>query len=122
MDQIPIQVFLVPVIGLAAVAYMFWARKRTGQAHDQQFAGYRAGELAERLGLQLVAGDPNFNLFINYANVDVQRGPSDGKPVTSRSVWKARRRACRSSSFTCTASSARATLRRSPGAPGSTAT
>jgi hypothetical protein len=81
VDQIPIQVFLVPVIGLAAVAYTLWSRKRTGQAHDQQFAGYRAGQLAERLGLQLVAGDPNFNLFINYANVDVQRGPSDGKPV-----------------------------------------
>jgi hypothetical protein len=81
VDQVPIQVFLIPIVGLAAAAYMFWARKRAGQAHDQQFSNYRAGELAQRLGLQLVAGDPNFNLFISYANVDVRRGPSDGKPV-----------------------------------------
>jgi hypothetical protein len=81
VDQIPIQVFLVPVVGLAALAYTLWARKRAGQNHDQQFSNYRAGELAQRLGLQLIAGDPNFNLFISYANVDVRRGPSDGKPV-----------------------------------------
>jgi hypothetical protein len=81
VDQIPIQVFLVPVIGIVAVAYMFWARKRAGQTHDQQFSSYRAGALAQRLGLQLTVGDPNFNLFIRYANVDVRRGPSDGKPV-----------------------------------------
>jgi hypothetical protein len=81
VDQVPIQVFLVPVIGVIAVAYMVWARKRAGQTHDQQFSNYRAGELAQRLGMQLVAGDPNFNLFIRYANVDVRRGPSDGKPV-----------------------------------------
>ncbi|MEP7053084.1 MAG: hypothetical protein ABJB12_22150 [Pseudomonadota bacterium] len=81
MNQIPIQVFLLPVIAIVAVAYMLWSRKRIGQAQDQQFSSYRAGELAQRLGLQLVAGDPNFNLFIRNANVDVQRGPSDGKPV-----------------------------------------
>ncbi|MEO8902746.1 MAG: hypothetical protein ABI488_12005 [Polyangiaceae bacterium] len=81
MNQIPIQVYLLPVIGIVAAAYMFWARKRAAQSHDQQFSSYRAGELAQRLGLQLVAGDPNFNLFIRYANVDVRRGPTDGKPV-----------------------------------------
>src|SRR4029079_5623551 len=42
---------------------------------------YRAGELAQRLGLTLVEGDPTFNFFIQQAHVDVQRGPSDGRPV-----------------------------------------
>ena len=77
----PIQVYLFPVLALVAVAYLVVSRKQAGKSHDQQFSNYRAGELAQRLGLQLVAGDPNFNLFIRYANVDVARGPSDGKPV-----------------------------------------
>ncbi len=77
----PIQIYLFPLLAIAAVAYLFFARKQAAQSHDQQFSNYRAGELAQRLGLQLVAGDPNFNLFIRQANVDVARGPSDSKPV-----------------------------------------
>jgi len=81
MSQIPIQVFLVPIIGFLAVAYTFYSRRTMGKKHDAQFANFRAGELAQRLGLRLVEGDPAFNLFIRYANVDVMKGPSDKKPV-----------------------------------------
>lgn len=82
MGQIPIQVFLFPVIGVVAlVVYMVWARKSTALAQDEQFSQYRAGALAQRLGLQLTVGDPNFNLFIRHAAVDVRRGPADNKPV-----------------------------------------
>lgn len=81
MGQIPIQVFLFPIIGAAAVVYMLWARKRAALSQDQQFSNYRAGELAQRLGLQLVEGDPNFNLFIRHANVDVRSGPKDKRPI-----------------------------------------
>lgn len=77
----PIQIYLFPLLAIAAVAYMFVARKKAAQGQDQQYSNYRAGELAQRLGLQLVSGDPTFNLFIRQANVDVARGPSDGKPV-----------------------------------------
>lgn len=81
MGDIPIIVFLVPVIGFALVGFMLWQRKTMGTKHDQQYASYRASELARRLQLQLVEGDPGFNYFIRYANVDVSRGPSDGRPV-----------------------------------------
>lgn len=81
MGDIPIVVFLVPVIGLLVVGFMLWQRKTLGAQHDQQYASYRAAELARRLQLQLVEGDPAFNYFIRYANVDVMRGPADGRPV-----------------------------------------
>jgi len=81
MGDVPVIVFLVPVIGLALVAYMVFARKRAVAGYDQQFAAYRAAALAERLRLRLVEGDPTFNFFITQANVDVERGPRDGQPL-----------------------------------------
>lgn len=80
-DGLPIQIFLFPIIAIVAVAAFYFMRKRTLAGHDQQFSNYRAGELAQRLALTLVEGDPSFNLFIRQANVDVQRGPADGRPV-----------------------------------------
>jgi hypothetical protein len=81
MSQIPIQVFLVPIVGVVAMVYMVLQRKNALKKYDQQYSNYRAGELAQRLGLRLLEGDPLFNLFIRQANVDVLRGPTDQKPV-----------------------------------------
>lgn len=81
MSDFPFQVLAVPIIGFLIVGYMIWQRKTVGAQHDAQFSNFRAGELAQRLQMQLVEGDPAFNFFIRYANVDVIRGPSDGRPV-----------------------------------------
>jgi hypothetical protein len=81
MSALPIQVFLVPLLGLAFVVYAFWKRKAVAASQDAQYSQYRVGELASRLGLKVVAGDPAFNLFAPLANADMMRGPSDGKPV-----------------------------------------
>ncbi len=69
------------LLAIALVAYMLFQRRRMPAAHDAQNAGYRAGRLAERLGLTLVEGDPEFNLWITQSNEDIGRGPSDGRPV-----------------------------------------
>ncbi|HET6585344.1 MAG TPA: hypothetical protein VFG69_17920 [Nannocystaceae bacterium] len=81
MENFPIQVILFPLVAIAAVVFFFLRQKRAVAGYDQQFSNYRAGELAQRLGLGLVEGDPGFNLFIRHANVDVARGPSDKKPI-----------------------------------------
>jgi hypothetical protein len=81
MDQVPIQSFLFPAVALAAVLFLVVRRKKQLRGYDQQYSNYRAGELAQRLGLSLVQGDPLFNLFIRQADVDVQRGPADKRPI-----------------------------------------
>ncbi len=81
MNEIPPQVLLAPVIAIAVVVYMLVMRGRAAKQHDTQWSQYRASELATRLGLQLVKGDPGFNFFIRQANADVARGPADGKPI-----------------------------------------
>jgi hypothetical protein len=54
--------FLFPAIGILLTLVVF-AYRRTSIANlETQYANYRAGELARRLGLRLVEGDPQFNL------------------------------------------------------------
>ncbi|MBN1612403.1 MAG: hypothetical protein JW940_37580 [Polyangiaceae bacterium] len=81
MNGMPIQVLLVPLIGLVVVAYMLVMRYKRVTTSDQQYSNYRAGELAQRLGLQLLSGDPGFNLFIIHTDQQVLNGPTDKKPV-----------------------------------------
>jgi hypothetical protein len=81
MGDFPIQAILVPAVGLAFVVFFLVNRKRMLAKHDATYAQYRVGEMANRLGLTLVEGDPTFNLFIQQAHVDIQRGPADGRPV-----------------------------------------
>jgi hypothetical protein len=73
--------FIAPLIGFAAFGWLLYNRKTMGATHDAQHTQFRAGELANRLGLALVKGDPSFNLFIAYADAGVRRGPTDDKPV-----------------------------------------
>jgi hypothetical protein len=81
MSQIPIIVYLVPVFGLVLVGYMYMMRGKRLAAYDTQYANYRVGPMSQRLGLTLVEGDPQFNLWITQANEDVSRGPSDARPL-----------------------------------------
>ncbi|HEU5077132.1 MAG TPA: hypothetical protein VFU02_23235 [Polyangiaceae bacterium] len=74
-------VFLFPVVALVAVGFFFLRGRAAVANYDLEYANYRAGALAQRLGLQLVQGDPNFNVFIRQANLDVQRGPKDNRPI-----------------------------------------
>jgi hypothetical protein len=82
MNGFPIQAIVVSVLGIAFVLfYVLVLRKKQVASLDQSNAGYRAGALAERLGLTLVSGDPGFNLFIPQADAGVLSGPKDEKPV-----------------------------------------
>lgn len=76
--------FYVLIFPAVAVGYMFYMRSRQKQQtaqFDQQYSNYRAGELATRLGLQLVKGDPNFNFMVTHANAAVARGATDKEAV-----------------------------------------
>ena len=55
-------VFLV-VIGLFFGGAMLWRQKMVRSA-ETQYANAALGVLAQRLGLGIVAGDPNFNIVV----------------------------------------------------------
>jgi hypothetical protein len=76
--------FYVLIFPALAVGYMLFMRSRHKQQtvqFDQQYSSYRAGELATRLGLQLVKGDPSFNFMVTHANAAVARGATDAQAV-----------------------------------------
>lgn len=81
MDNIPLQTILLPLLALAAVGFTLYQRTIGVKNQEKRYARYRASELAKRLGLRLVEGDPNFNFLIQQANVDVKRGPRDRRPI-----------------------------------------
>ena len=81
MSQIPLQVFVIPALGIGYVIYTMLSRNKRVASMDQDYSNYRAAELAQRLGLQLVSGDPTFNLFISQANAAMRQGASDKKPL-----------------------------------------
>jgi hypothetical protein len=82
MNNIPLQAIIIPVLGIAFVLYyVLVMRKRQIGKADQTNASYRAGALAERLGLTLVKGDPAFNLSISMTDARVRTGARDNKPV-----------------------------------------
>lgn len=60
---------IVPlIVVVVVVAVMVFMRSRQGAtltAMDQQYAHARAGALAQRMGLALTAGEPEFNFYMN---------------------------------------------------------
>jgi hypothetical protein len=82
MSSFPIQVIIVPILGLAFVVYyVFVMRKQQIGKTDDTNAGFRAGALAERLRMTLETGDPMYNLFVPCADAGVNRGAKDNQPV-----------------------------------------
>jgi len=76
--------FYVLIFPAVALGYMFFMRSRHKQKtaeYDQQYSNYRVGELAQRLGLQLIKGDPNFNFMVTHANAAIARGATDSQAV-----------------------------------------
>ncbi len=68
MSEFPIQVLVIPILAFVVIGVMAVLRKRQMAKADETYAQYRAARLAERLGLRLVEGDPDYNLFIRQAS------------------------------------------------------
>jgi len=60
--------FVTGIIVAATFGFMFWQRKRMAN----QYAHMRAGELAKRLGMQLLEGNPEFNTVTHSVLPSVQ--------------------------------------------------
>ena len=74
-------VFVLPFLAIGLVLFMQARQKKQLQGFDQQYAGFRAGALAERLGLQLLKGDPSFNFMVTQASQAYAKGATDKQPM-----------------------------------------
>jgi len=81
MANYPFYYLLLPVVAVGYALFMRSHQKKKTQEYDQQYANFRAGPLAQRLGLQLLKGDPTFNFLVTHANQSVARGATDSKAI-----------------------------------------
>jgi hypothetical protein len=81
MANYPFFYLIFPAVALGYVLFMRSQHKKKTQEYDEQYANFRAGQLAQRLGLQLLKGDPAFNFMVTYANQAVARGATDDKAI-----------------------------------------
>ncbi|HVY25986.1 MAG TPA: hypothetical protein VHB79_05515 [Polyangiaceae bacterium] len=77
----PYYVLVFPALALGYTLFMRSRQKQQTANYDQQYSNYRAGELATRLGLQVIKGDPSFNFMVTHANADIARGATDSKAI-----------------------------------------
>jgi len=62
-EGVPAAVFLVPVIGLGMAAFWLFFGRRMMTGTDRRYREYRVADLAQRLGLRIVEGDPALNMM-----------------------------------------------------------
>jgi hypothetical protein len=79
MGEIPVVTILGPAaIGVAALVFWLVVGRGMMATGDRRFSEYRLGELAPRLGLQLVEGDPSLNLSQAHTKHDMARSQATG--------------------------------------------
>jgi hypothetical protein len=62
-NGVPLAVYLVPVIGLGMGAFWLIFGRRLMTGADRRYRDFRVADLAQRLGLRIVEGDPTLNMM-----------------------------------------------------------
>lgn len=73
------------IVSLLIVAYIFYKRRdglRSVAQWKKEYPEYKLAAVAQRLGLAIVEGDPDYNLFIGYLDVSLRR--SDEAEIHAR--------------------------------------
>ncbi len=73
MGDIPIQTYVLPLVMLCVVGLMYLRGMKLRAQTLQDNPQYGLGVLAGRWQLQMVDGDPNYNLLINSRDAEVAR-------------------------------------------------
>jgi hypothetical protein len=78
MGSIPVVVFVVPVVGLLAAILLPRFAKQMAKSADDRYAEFRLGDLAPRLGLHIVEGDPSLNMIQAHVTHNMANARSVG--------------------------------------------
>jgi hypothetical protein len=78
MGSVPVIVFLVPVVGVIAAVVFPRLAKQLASSTEQRYAEFRLADLAPRLGLHIVEGDPSLNMLQAHVAHNMARGWSVG--------------------------------------------
>lgn len=85
MGDLPIQMF-IPFVMIPLVGFMYWRGMKMRQQHIRENPQYTLGVLSQRWQLQLLEGDPAYNLFISEHDNDVARATPSFAGMTGNTV------------------------------------
>jgi hypothetical protein len=79
-NGVPLAVYLVPVIGLGMGAFWLIFGRRLMTGADRRYRDFRVADLAQRLGLRIVEGDPTLNMMQAHTkhNMRIARDRASG--------------------------------------------
>ncbi|MEZ4394474.1 MAG: hypothetical protein R3A48_25660 [Polyangiales bacterium] len=83
MNGVPIQTYLLPLVMLVVVAFMYARGMKARATMLQDNPQYGLGVLSQRWQLQMLEGDPSYNLFINSRDAEVA---SHAPPIAGMSA------------------------------------
>jgi hypothetical protein len=63
VSEIPTYIYFMPVAATGLLVFWLVVGKRMMASTDRRYAAFRVGELAQRMGLQIIEGDPSLNLM-----------------------------------------------------------
>jgi hypothetical protein len=81
MGEVPVVVFVMPVVAIGMAVFWTVAGRRMMAGTDRRYADYRVADLAERMGLRIVEGDPTLNMVQVQTKHDMARGQATGGKV-----------------------------------------
>jgi hypothetical protein len=81
MSEFPVFVLAMPAVALALLLFWTTVGKRMMRATDRRYADYRLAEVAQRMGLQVVEGDPSLNLIQAQTTHNMAAGQATGGRV-----------------------------------------
>jgi hypothetical protein len=81
MSEFPVYVLAMPAGAVALLLFWTTVGKRMMRATDRRYADYQLAEVAQRMGLQVVEGDPSLNLIQAQTTHNMAAGQATGGRV-----------------------------------------
>lgn len=78
MSGVPVYIFFVPFIGIGIALFWGLYAKKMMAGTDRKYAEYNVGNLSQRLGLQIVEGDPSLNMMQAQVKHNMAKAKSTG--------------------------------------------
>ena len=78
MGEVPVLVFVMPVVAVGLLVLWNVVGKKMMAATERNYADFRLGDLAQRMGLQIVDGDPSYNMVQAQTTHNMTSGQATG--------------------------------------------
>jgi hypothetical protein len=81
VSEVPPYIFAMPFVAIGLMVFWLVAGKRMMASTDRHYAAFRVGDVAQRMGLQIIDGDPSLNLIQAQTKHNMAKSQATGGKV-----------------------------------------